>query len=238
MELPHASDEILWEPTSSDLEHAHLTSFWRRAEEQVGHCFENYASLHAWSVDYPEEFWQLCAEFTDVRFSTVPSKVKSSDQMPGTRWFEGARLNFAEHLLRRSDDHTALICRNEAGESRHVTYADLRRQVARTVVGLRDLGVKPGDRVAGYIVNGREAVIGFLACAASGAIWTACSPDFGHKAALDRLKPLEPTILIASDRYVYGGKHFDRRSEIRAIQRALPSIAATVVVACQPPFSF
>ena len=230
MEPPHASEEILWQPTSSDIKNAQLTRFWRRAEQQEERHFEDYASLHAWSVNYPEEFWQLCAEFTGVYFSTGPSSIKVGDRMPGTRWFDGARLNFAEHLLQRSDDHTALICLNETGEARRFTYADLRRRVAQTVVGLRALGVQPGDRVAGYIVNGPEAVIGFLACATFGAIWTACSPDFGHKAALDRLKPLEPKILIASDRYVYGGKDFDRRSEIRAIQRALPSLTATVVV--------
>ena len=200
------------------------------AEAQSGQSFLDYATLHKWSVEHSADFWSLCAQFTGIRFSTTPVQIKGPDKMPGTRWFEGAYLNFAEHLLRRSDQQIALAYRTETGESRDITYAELHHHVAQAISGLHRLGIKPGDRVAGYLVNGPEAIISFLACAASGAVWTACSPDFGPAAVLDRIKQLEPTILIASEKYVYGGKVFDRRKAIEAIEDAIPSLQATIIV--------
>ena len=200
------------------------------AETQSGRSFPNYTALHRWSIEHSADFWSLCAQFTGIRFSTNPVRTKGPDKMPGTRWFEGACLNFAEHLLQRSDHQIALAYRHESGEQRDITYAELHHHVAQAVSGLRRLGVKRGDRVAGYLVNGPEAIISFLACAASGAVWTACSPDFGPEAAVDRLQQLEPTVLIASDRYIYGGQVFDRRKAIGVIENAIPSLRATIIV--------
>ncbi len=220
----------LWRPDPAALTTTAMARFWRAAEVHTGQRFPDYPALHRWSVDHSSDFWSFYADFAGIRFTDPPVEVKGPDRMPGTTWFRGATLNYAEHLLRRRDDKLALVYRTESGHTRRLTYAELRTHVGRCASALRHLGIQPGDRVAGYLVNGPETVIAFLACASLGAIWSACSPDFGVAAARDRLGQIEPRLLIASDGYIYNGRPFDCLPTIRALNSEIPSIRHVVVV--------
>ncbi len=220
----------LWHPDPAALTTTAMARFWRAAESHTGLRFPDYPALHRWSVDHSADFWSFYADFAGIRFTDPPVEVKGPDRMPGTTWFRGATLNYAEHLLRRRDDKLALVYLTESGETRRLTYAELRTQVGRCASALRHLGIQPGDRVAGYLVNGPETVIAFLACASLGAIWSACSPDFAAAAARDRLGQIEPRLLIASDGYIYNGRPFDCLPTIRALNSEIPSIRHVVVV--------
>ncbi|MCY3957691.1 MAG: acetoacetate--CoA ligase [Chloroflexi bacterium] len=228
--MSNADDAPLWQPTQARRSNSAMARFWRAAEALTGQRFADYAALHRWSVDCSADFWSFYADFAGIRFTDPPVEVKGPDRMPGTEWFRGATLNYAEHMLRRNDDKVALIYRTESGHTRRRTYAELRNEVGRCASALRQLGVKPGDRVAGYLVNRTETVIAFLACASIGAIWSACSPDFGVAGARDRLGQIEPRLLITSDRYEYNGCRFECQGTIEALTAAIPSINHVVVV--------
>ena len=228
----------LWRPSQARQSASAMARFWRAAESHTGHHFPDYAALHRWSVEHSADFWSFYADFAGIRFTAPPIEVKGPDRMPGTRWFRGATLNYAEHLLRRRDEKLALVYRTESGETRRLTYAELRTHVGRCASALRHLGIQPGDRVAGYLVNGPETVIAFLACASIGAIWSACSPDFGAAAARDRLGQIEPRLLVSSDQYTYNGRHFDCLPTIRALAAEIPSIQHVVVTPLAEASSF
>ena len=228
--LPTARDAPLWQPGQAQRSNSALARFWHAAEAHTGQTFADYAELHRWSVEHSADFWSFYADFAGVRFTEPPLEVKGPDRMPGTEWFRGATLNYAEHLLRRRDDKIALVSRTEFGQTRTLTYAELSREVGRCTSALRQLGIESGDRVAGYLVNGPETVIAFLACASIGAIWSACSPDFGVSGARDRLGQIEPRLLIASDQYTYNGRRFDCLSTVQDLSAEIPSIQHVVMV--------
>ena len=220
----------LWRPDPAALTTTAMARFHRAAQAHTGHHFPDYPALHRWSVEHSADFWSFYADFAGIRFTNPPIQVKGPDRMPGTQWFRGATLNYAQHLLRRRDNKLALVYRTESGHTRRLTYAQLRTQVGLCANALRHLGIQPGDRVAGYLVNGPETVIAFLACASIGAIWSACSPDFGPAAARDRLGQIEPRLLIGSDRYTYNGRRFDCLPIIRTLSSEIQSIRHVVVV--------
>jgi len=223
-------DAPLWQPTQARRSNSAMARFRRAAEAHTGRRFPDYAALHRWSVEHGADFWSFYADFAGIRFTDPPVEVKGPDRMPGTEWFRGATLNYAEHMLRRNDDMLALIFRTESGETRRLTYAELRNDVGRCASALRQLGVEPGDRVAGYLVNGPETVVAFLACASIGAIWSACSPDFGVAGARDRLGQIEPRVVITSDRYFYNSRQFECLATIQDFSAGVTSIQHVVVV--------
>lgn len=161
--------------------------------------------------------------------------------MPGAQWFPGATLNYAEHALRAAAtraDEPALLHVDETHEPRPVTWAELRRQVGSLAAELRALGVRPGDRVSGYLPNIPQAAVALLATAAVGAVWTSCAPDFGARSVLDRFQQVEPVVLFTVDGYRYGGKEHDRRAVVAELRRELPSLRAVVhipLLGTEPP---
>ncbi|CAM5275235.1 acetoacetate--CoA ligase [Streptomyces violaceorubidus] len=151
--------------------------------------------------------------------------------MPGAQWFPGATLNYAEHALRAAAtraDEPALLYVDETHEPTPVTWAELRRQVGSLAAGLRALGVRPGDRVSGYLPNVPQAVVALLATAAVGGVWTSCAPDFGARSVLDRFQQVEPVVLFTVDGYRYGGKEHDRRDTVAELRRELPTLRAVI----------
>ncbi len=195
--------------------------------------FETYDELWRWSVDDLAGFWSAIAEHFEVRFTDPPASVLEHPEMPGTRWFGGASLNWAEHALRlpgRADDDTVIVARSQSRPEISLTAVQLRDGVARARAGLLRLGVRRGDRVAAYLPNVPEAVIGLLATASIGAIWTSCAPEFGTRSVIDRLGQVEPAVLLTVDGYRYGDRAVERRAEVAAIRAALPSLRATVVL--------
>jgi acetoacetyl-CoA synthetase len=217
--------EPLWRPDPEQAGATALARFAARASLTAGRDLAEYADLHAWSVADPGAFWGAVWEFTGVIASHPPmAVVRHPERFPGARWFPGARLNFAENLLRYRDDHTALVSVLENGTRRTLSYADLYRLTGALAARLRDLGVGPGDRVAGWLPNVPEAVVGMLATASLGAVWSSCSPDFGLAGALDRFGQIEPKVLLACDGYFYNGRRIETTERMQTIAIRVPSI--------------
>ena len=224
----------LWQPDPGRAEATQLVRFQHWATEHHGAPTGDYAALHAWSTDDLDRFWTAVAQWFDVRFSTPPTRALAGAAMPGAEWFPGARLNYAEHALRHGEaaehaEQPAVLHLDESGADPQVlTWAELRRQVGSLAARLRELGVRPGDRVAGYVPNVPQAAVAVLATAAVGAVWTSCAPDFGARSVLDRFQQLEPVLLFAVDGYRYGGKAHDRSAVVAELRRELPSVREVV----------
>ncbi|GAA2726161.1 hypothetical protein GCM10010315_59770 [Streptomyces luteosporeus] len=240
---PAEQPEPMWRPGADRIARAQVTRFHAFAAEQhgapaprPGDPVASYADLHRWSVADLEGFWRAVTEWTDVRFSSPYERVLADRSMPGARWFPGATLNYAEHALRAAEDparagEPALLHADETGTEPHpVTWTDLRRQVGSLAAALRRLGVRPGDRVSGYLPNVPQAVVALLASAAVGAVWTSCAPDFGARSVLDRFQQVEPVVLFAVDGYHYGGKRHDRTDVVAQLRDELPTLRAVVHV--------
>ncbi len=191
----------------------------------------SYATVHQWSIENIGLFWAEVWDFTGIIASkSFESVVNDTAKMPGAKWFEGARLNFAENLLRRRDDHKALIFWGETSVRREMTYAELYEQVRRVAAGLKKLGVKKNDRVAAFMPNMPETIIGMLAASSIGAIWSSTSPDFGIKGVLDRFTQIQPKVIFAADGYFYKSKNFDSQEKLQGILHDLPSVEKTILI--------
>jgi acetoacetyl-CoA synthetase len=209
---------------------ANITQFSKRVSARSGERLDEYRALHKWSVEHQEEFWTELWDYAGVIAAERGDVVlRDADKMPGACWFPDARLNFAENLLRRRDDSTAVEFRGEDQVRRSLTYADLHGQVSRLSQALRAAGVEPGDRVAGYVPNAPEASIAMLAATAIGGVWSSCSPDFGIQGVLDRFGQIEPKVLFSADGYFYNGKRHDSVEKLKAIRARLPTLKHVVV---------
>ncbi|WP_433548629.1 acetoacetate--CoA ligase [Streptomyces sp. CA-294286] len=224
----------LWQPGPDRIAEAAVTRFQSWASEHYGAPADGgYEALHRWSVTELDTFWKAVADWFDVRFSTPYESVLGDRTMPGAQWFPGATLNYAEHALRAAEDPSraaepALLHVDENQRPDSVTWAELRRQVGSLAAELRALGVRPGDRVSGYLPNIPQAVTALLATAAVGAVWTSCAPDFGARSVLDRFQQVEPVVLFAVDGYRYGGKTHDRTDTVAELRRELPTLRAVI----------
>ncbi len=228
--------DILWAPSDAQRRDARITAFLARVEAERGEPFADYEAAWRWSVEEPEAFWASIADHFAIPFRTPPTRILADATMPGARWFEGATLNYAEAVFARAtDERPALIAAAEGVSPRNVTWQELRDSVARAAAGLRRLGVGRGDRVAAIVPNTSEAVIGLLATASIGAIWSSCAPEFGARSIIDRLAQIEPTVVIAVDGYVHAGKRFDRLAVIEEVRAALPTLGHTVLIASLDP---
>src|SRR5437764_137165 len=191
----------------------------------------DYEALWSWSVDHLDEFWASLWEFFAVRSSAPYEAVLADASMPGARWFPGARLNYAEQVFaQETSERPALIVAAEGSAPVEISWVELRRQVAALAARFREWGVTPGDRVAAYLPNIPETVVALLATASVGAVWSCCAPDYGTQSVIDRFAQIEPTVLLVTDGYRYGGKQIDRRHEAAEIARSLPSVRRVVAI--------
>ncbi len=259
--MSSAAEQVpLWEPTAEDRERAEMTRFMRFAGERRRRAFEGYDELWKWSVSELEEFWACIWEFCGVRASKPYARVLTSHEMPGTRWFEGAELNYAENLLLgpctpppgedaesvsgevapgmrsagREPGEVAILHRSELRDQNppgQLTRGELTAEVARAAAGLRALGVGRGDRVVAYMPNIPETLIAFLATVSIGAIFSSAAPEFGARSVIDRFAQIEPKVLLAVDGYRHGGKDFARLDVVRGILAELPSVEHVVLLA-------
>ncbi len=228
-----AQPAVLWTPPPDVRDRTRVGAYLDWLERERGLRFDDYAALHHWSTSDLDAFWRSIWDHFEVTPSTDPGPALVDRQMPGARWFPNARLNWAEHCLRlagRTDDDVVLVARSQTRGRVALTAAELRDAVARATAGLRRMGVRRGDRVAAYLPNAPEAVIGLLATASLGAIWSSCAPEFGTRSVVDRLRQIEPKVLLTIDGYRYGDREVDRTDEIAAIRSALPSLTATVIL--------
>jgi acetoacetyl-CoA synthetase len=223
----------LWRPPADVLSRSRIGAYLAWLERERGLRFTSYDDLLAWSIEDLDGFWSSVWDHFGVRSSAKRGRALADERMPGARWFPHVRLNWAEHALRltgRGDDDVVIVARSQTRDRSTLTVAELRNEVARVAAGLRALGVRPGDRVAGYLPNVPEAAIGLLATAAIGATWSSCAPEFGTRSVVDRWSQIEPRVLLAIDGYRYGERTVDRRDEVAAIRAALPSLEATVAL--------
>jgi acetoacetyl-CoA synthetase len=230
--------EVLWTPPPDVRERTRVGAYLRFVEDKRSLAFPHYRALWEWSVSDLEAFWSSIWEFFGIRAATPYDEVLTGRAMPGTRWFPGATLNYAEHLLAGAHvgsgsgagDGPVVLARSQTRGPIDVTAADLADQVGRARAGLVRLGVGRGDRVVAYLPNIPETLVAFLATASLGAIWASCAPEFGTRSVLDRFRQIEPKVLLAVDGYRYGTKAVDRTAEVAAIRDGLPALEATVAV--------
>ena len=216
--------EPQWEPTATDIADAQVTAFARFAGHEG-----DYHDLWQWSVDDPGAFWGALWRYFDL--GDIPGEVLAEDSMPGAVWFPGVRLNYVDQIARHSrTDRPAILSLGEGSAVTELSWAELLSRTAAFANTLVELGVRPGDRVVGYLPNIAEAVIAFLGTAAIGAVWSACGQDYSAKAALDRLGQLEPVVLVTADGYRFGGKTHDKSADVAELRAGLPSLTATISV--------
>jgi acetoacetyl-CoA synthetase len=221
----------LWQPSEKRIRNSNMYRFMNIINEKYEKDFTEYAPLWEWSTENIRDFWASMWEFAGIKASQ-PYKEVVDDlaKMPGAKWFSGAKLNFAENLLRYRDDQVALIFKGEEQDATKMTYVELYDEVARVAKSLRDMGVQPGDRVVGFMPNMPQTIIAMLAATSLGATWSSCSPDFGIKGVLDRFGQIKPRVLFTANGYWFKGKNFDSLTRIAEILKELPTIEKVVVV--------
>jgi acetoacetyl-CoA synthetase len=224
---------VLWQPDDTTVRGAQVTRFMTWLAESRALRFARYDELWRWSVTRPENFWAAIWDYFEVLGDRGSGPVLVGGPMPDVRWFDGVTLNYARNALRTAwadPGRTAIISETERAGVTRLTYSELAREVGRVARGLRSLGVGRGDRVAALLPNVPEAVIGLLATASLGAIWSSCSPDFGARSVTDRFAQIEPKVLIACDGYAYNGKEYSRAAMVEEVTAALPGLEAVVMV--------
>lgn len=231
---PVRSGDLLWTPDPQTASLSNLSRYQRWLEETKGLAFADYADLWDWSVNDIAAFWSSLTEYFDVHFHEKPTSALGTATMPGTEWFPGGTLNYAEHALRPNGSEAGLFFANEHGETEEISRSELRRRVAVIAAALRGMGVEKGDRVAGYFPNTPETLVAFLAVASIGAIWSNCPAELSARGVLDRFAQIEPKVFIAVDAYRYTGKLFDRREIISEVVANLPTLRHVLVVANVP----
>ncbi|MEV6120534.1 acetoacetate--CoA ligase [Streptomyces sp. NPDC052077] len=227
-----APPALLAEPPAGIRERSRIGHYLDWLERERGLSFATYDELWTWSVTDLEAFWSSVWDHFGVVSHTPHHRVLGSREMPGARWFEGATLNLAEHMLRHHDldDETAVIAVSQTRPDIELTFGEVREQVRRAQAGLKALGVRRGDRVAAYLPNIPETMIAYLATISLGAVWASCAPEFGATGVLDRFRQIEPKVLLTVDGYRYGTKRIERVDEAREIRAGLPSVEHVVHV--------
>ncbi|MCE5982978.1 acetoacetate--CoA ligase [Pseudomonas sp. LF19] len=224
-------NEVLWRPSKARIQASRMDAFRRQVNQQFGLTLSNYADLHRWSIEQRPAFWQTLADYFQVRWQQPATQVlDEGPQMPDARWFPGATLNFAEHLLRRRDTHPALIVVREDGEQRVISHAELAAQVAGLQRSFKAAGIGVGDRVAACMPNTWQTLVAMLACTSLGAIWSCSSPEFGTHGIIDRFGQIEPKLLMICAGYQYAGKQIDQVDKINQVLAQLPTLQHLLVV--------
>ena len=205
---------------------------WLQAHR--GLSFETYNDFWRWSITDLDDYWQSVWDYFGMESPTPHTAVLAKNVMPGAVWFPGAQANYAQQVFRHvaqaeAAGFAAVISRNEKGEHRELSWAELRRQVASLALHLQAQGVQPGDRVAAYLPNISEAMVAFLATVSIGAVWSICAPDMGTNAVLDRFQQITPKVLIACDGVRYGGRDLDRMAVVQALVDALPTVQHVIL---------
>jgi acetoacetyl-CoA synthetase len=223
--------KLLWKPSEEQINDANMTKFIDFVNKHYGQNFNSYFELYDWSVNNIPDFWESMWDFSEIiaskRFEKVVDDLK---KFPGAKWFVGARLNYAENLLRHRDDHTAFIFKGEDQKETRMSYSELYNNVARLAKSLRDMGIAPGDRVVGYMPNMIETAIAMLASTAIGAVWASSATDIGPNAALDRFGQIEPRVMFTADGYYYKGKTFNTLLNAAKVASGIPTIEKVVIV--------
>lgn len=221
----------IWAPDEGRVKKSNMYRYMNAVNQKLGKKFSTYGELYSWSVGDLSDFWASVWDFVDIKHSRrYETVIEDEDKMPGAKWFSGARLNFAENLLRHRDDRAAIIAKREDGRTVKISHRELYDRVSELAGAMRNFGIHSDDVVAGFMPNMAETVIAMLAAVSCGAMWSSCSPDFGTKGVLDRFGQIKPRILFAADGYYYNGRRFDCLEKVSGILDEIPSIQRTIVV--------
>ncbi|MDP7217539.1 MAG: AMP-binding protein, partial [Candidatus Marinimicrobia bacterium] len=221
---------ILWTPTQDQVNTSQMEAFRNQVNSRFNINLKDYFDLYEWSISNISDFWKAVWGFMALELSDDYTQVVDDDsKMPGAQWFKGARLNFAENLMRICSDKPAIHFKGEGQPIRTVSYNQLYDSVEELTSALRKMGVQSGDRVAGFMPNMPETIIAMLATTAIGAIWSSSSPDFGIKGVLDRFTQIKPKVLFAANGYFYNGKEFNSLEKLNSILDKLPSVDQVVI---------
>ncbi len=220
----------IWTPDNDSAYDSNMSVYIRAMAKKTGRDFESYHNFYDWSVANAQDFWESIWQLAEIRHSKPFDSVLKGTEIWNASWFDGSRLNFAENLLRYEDDQIAIISWGENREPIRISYKQLRTKVAACAAGLKKLGVTKNDRVAAFIPNIPEAIIGMLATTSIGAVWSSCSPDFGFQGVLDRFGQIEPKVLIATNSYTYNGKKYDSTEKLNKVVDSIASIEKVIVV--------
>lgn len=227
--------KVLWKPTAETIKNANLTRYRAWLAGHLGLHFEDYDGLWQWSVDHIDDFWKSLWDYFDIISEGSYGAVRSGDRMPGIRWFEGSRLNYAEHVFRNyKKGATAIIHAGEKSPIQRMDWDELQKSTAAFQSFLISSGIKQGDCVVAYLPCIPEATVAFLGSNSIGAIWSSCSPDFGTQSVIDRFAQIGPKVLVAMDKYSYGGKEYDKSEVIDSVVKAIPSIEKVVLISASP----
>ena len=222
-------NKILWKPKIS--KKSHVSNFIDELNRKNNLQIDKYEELYKWSISNPKQFWEETWKYSNIISSSQYHEIVDDiTKMPGAEWFSGAKLNFAENLLRFRDNRPAIHYKNENSKIKTITYKSLYSSVEALSFSLRSIGVKKGDRVAGYISNIPEAIIAMLASSSIGAIWSSTSPDFGVNGVLDRFSQIQPKVLFATSGYSYNGKYYDSLENVHDITRKIKSLIKVVII--------
>jgi acetoacetyl-CoA synthetase len=224
------TDLPLWTPSQASIDAANMTRFMAQANQHHGLSLQDYDALYQWSLDAKESFWSAVWDFCGIIGDKGERILVDGERIEDAQWFPDASLNFAENLLRKKTDESAIFFRAEDQVDYSLTWAELYQQVASVAAWLKSKGLQPGDRVAAYLPNMPEAVVAMLAATSLGAVWTSTSPDFGEDSVVDRFGQTEPRFLFTADGYFYNGKKHDLNDKIGAIKAKLPSVEQLVQI--------
>ncbi|UCH03021.1 MAG: acetoacetate--CoA ligase [Candidatus Bathyarchaeota archaeon] len=222
--------KLLWQPSEELVRQANITKFIAFVNKRYDLRIASYHQLYKWSIEKTLDFWEAMWEFGDIKYSRGYDKVVDNfDKFPGARWFIGARLNFADNLLRHNDDHLGFIFRGETQKLSTMTYAEVYNSVARLAKSLRDIGIVSGDRVCAYMPNLIETAIAMLAATSIGAMWSSCGADLGAQAVLDRFSQIEPKVMFTADGCFYKSKTFNILRKAEQVVKGIPSLEKTII---------
>ncbi|GAA4841512.1 acetoacetate--CoA ligase [Algivirga pacifica] len=232
------TNQRLWEPSEAFKKNSHLYQFqqWLSTEKKMQ--FDDYQALWEWSTLHTADFWECIWQYFKVQSHTPYQQVLTGKEMPFFQWFEGATLNYAEHIFRKkNNERPALITLNESGHQETISWNTLEQKVLAFRTYLTQIGIKKGDCIAAYLPNTSDAIVAFLAVNSLGAIWSCCSPDFGANTVIERFKQIEPKLLIAANYYHYGGKKFQKAEDLASICEALPSLQEVILILEDQPLT-
>ena len=217
----------IWSPSETQISESKMMQFARWAEKKWGRSLADSTALQAWSIEHIAEFWESVWDYCGVIGDKGERIVIDQDKMPGASFFPDARLNFAENLLRKTGDSTAMVFRGEDKAQASISWDELRALVSKLQQALLAEGIGKGDRVAAMMPNVIETIAAMLATASIGAIWSSCSPDFGKKGVLDRFSQIEPKLFFTCDGYWYNGKSINIEDKLAEI---VPALGAKTVI--------
>ena len=225
--------DILWSPSVERYQASTMAAFERYLSKKHELTFSDYNDMWRWSISDLNSFWGVIADFFELRFFEQPQKILNKRAMPGAEWFVGAKVNYADQILSKTGrlaEQVAFVSNSETFGRKELTWNNLKRSVASVAENFKKMGVTKGDRVVAILPNTEVALIGLLATASLGAVWSLCAPDMGHVAILDRFKQIKPKLMIAQNGYIHAGKTIDRSDLLRTIKNGLESLDALIII--------